>query len=110
MNKLSEISTQIFKKHQEAMEALTVEQFSELVEQAVKSGDFMRHVESGVFGKQGMTYIPFREKEEARIEKIALKSLVRYMAGILIDGRELTSIEANYIAERMNDHNITMGK
>lgn len=83
-------------------EKLTKEQFTDCLNEAILSGDFVRHctqVESGyhegientlhgggefnISQKQGMTYVPYREKVRLVDENIRLKDILeRYSENV----------------------------
>lgn len=69
---------EVVNKYSEQVEQLTKVQFEDALIGAIKSGDFVRHVQGFHIGeqKQGMTYIPFREKEYLKLKIEKLKRLI----------------------------------
>ena len=70
---MDDIVKKIAKKHAEKIEELTVEQFEQCLLEAIKSGDFTRHVQASHFhlnksgaltdnSRYAMTYAPYRDK------------------------------------------------
>lgn len=66
---LQEVAGEIYKRHQDRINYLTREQFTEAMSQALISGDFQRHVFIHN-DSQKVDYVPYRERE-------ALKSRIK---------------------------------
>jgi hypothetical protein len=64
---MNEYVKQLVDKYHKEVEALTKEQFEDALHGAIISGDFVRHVQGDPVQKQGMTYIPFREREHSKM-------------------------------------------
>lgn len=78
---MDDIIKRIAKKHAEKVEEITVEQFEVCLLEAIRSGDFMRHVQNVHLhldkdgkltndSRYAMTYVPYREKLELQLERL----------------------------------------
>ncbi len=80
---INEAFNKFIKERRLAIENLTQNQVAEALQQAVASGDFMRHVQSD---RQYVDYMPFREVQrlKARIKELELQlkaAHARHIAG-----------------------------
>jgi hypothetical protein len=84
---IDEIIKSISEKYHKDVEEITIVQFEDALLGAIKSGDFLSHIQnvhieidkSGRFSKEerrAMTYIPYREKCEMQEEICRLRGLV----------------------------------
>jgi hypothetical protein len=76
--KLNEVLNELYDKHRIALEALTREQFIDLVTQIIESGDIHRYVRVDI-ERQKLVYVPGRQvaeyKQLAESYRAKLKSI-----------------------------------
>lgn len=65
---------EMIRKHHLAVESLTEEQLANAIQQAIHSGEFVRHIYEDA---QGITYIPYREKFRLQLQVTQLQSALR---------------------------------
>ena len=99
---MNELIKRMAAKHFAAVEELTLEQFEDALLGAIKSGDFMRHVEPSR-GLQGLSYIPYREKMELKQEIERLKEIEWMYAeacSLVDQGKDIRKMEVPEILYR----------
>lgn len=74
---LTELTEKLVREHHLAVEKLTEKQLVAAIEQAILSGDLMRHIAHVPNGTaQQVTYVPFRMVEEFRAERDKLRAAI----------------------------------
>lgn len=94
-DKVKNLAKTFFQKYAKDLEKLTIQQFEDALVGAIKSGDFVRHVR-GYYpnAKQGMSYIPYRDKHVLESKIIKLKRL------LFLTDESVSDIEMNEVTAR----------
>jgi len=76
MDKHRELIAELVTEHCWKIAEWKESQVVELIEQLIKSGDLVQHTQAGLADRYGVTYLPYREKQE-------LKSAADKLAGFV---------------------------
>jgi hypothetical protein len=98
------------------LEQVTQEQFCEVIEQAILSGDILRHIEHGNLKdgsfstKQGMTYIPYRNITTLKTELGFKNRFIKYLAQFAISDKRPTTEDTEFVAEVLGEWEMEYGQ